>query len=896
MDFEEQLERAEKSPYPSLVGASVKSADDLPHNNYIHPEKYTGTPKKPAQRRSVLNLSIGASLDDLISEGALLGSDEDFERFLDDTGNVRSDAKYVPPEDGAHQPAAGSPAPPHKPASSLRHEIDASDVAVLSPVDSVDVEAAAPAEALAARPLAELDNFSTPNLSEYQMDRQIESHDDLVSSVKLYDLSRLPSATDAELRCKLNEFYPATQRVPKNARSHVPHANASFSAQKLDFGENAQVVESDSMHAPYFQSDERLSSRSRSRASDRSAERNRSRSRSAIATHLARGDSYKSTHDDLPSKYELPADMRLEEEEVDERRSRQSRPTMGDSIAAAEARKVSVTKDPSLVTTGDYTNFNADASDLPLVGDRLYSLRSESSTNYLRSISRSRSRKPASADEKNNATSEELAREGALVSDDPYSQVENLDNMLQKVLNSTPEKSPRARSVGKRDSLHGLSLQTTAEEPSEPTETPTEVPDGVEGSGAVDDVPAETKVAEARVQQIDESAPTVTAADVHVNVHTEASHEVSKPQSGDVEQEKTDVSAEERVHEADEQIKAEAAPVVTALDIHVSDQAQKESGNEPEAEEVPLGETKEDALSETSEAQETATPSEQESAQEASEIKATETAEEAPAKTLVDTEEVAIESEKPDEITAEEAAEKPNLIVDSDQGILNNTEEPIQETEVEIPKTEDAETEESGTAKIVDAATEEGKEETAEGEADAASESTGVDKTDLEEVAESKEREQEVTTEEKDTSKEDTSKENTDSADGLASEEPAAEAPAEEPAKEEEPAEEEEFDVSPEELRKHLESLPIYLFTSLAGGMQIISRTNRLATILQANGVKFEYRDLGTDEEAKKIWRRYAQGQTLPGVVRGDDFIGNWERIEEVNEDYMLKSVLYETL
>ena len=77
------------------------------------------------------------------------------------------------------------------------------------------------------------------------------------------------------------------------------------------------------------------------------------------------------------------------------------------------------------------------------------------------------------------------------------------------------------------------------------------------------------------------------------------------------------------------------------------------------------------------------------------------------------------------------------------------------------------------------------------------------------------------------------------------------------------------LDISPEEIRKHLEAQPIYIFTSLAGGMQIMPRTNRLATILQANGIKFEYRDLGTDEEAKKIWKRQANGKTLPGVVRG---------------------------
>ncbi|KAM9915378.1 hypothetical protein OXX80_014090, partial [Metschnikowia pulcherrima] len=57
-----------------------------------------------------------------------------------------------------------------------------------------------------------------------------------------------------------------------------------------------------------------------------------------MTPHLARGDSYKNTHEVTPSKYELPADMKVEEdEEPEDRRSRQSKPTLGDSIAAAEA-------------------------------------------------------------------------------------------------------------------------------------------------------------------------------------------------------------------------------------------------------------------------------------------------------------------------------------------------------------------------------------------------------------------------------------------------------------------------------------------------------------------------------------------------------------------------------
>lgn len=92
------------------------------------------------------------------------------------------------------------------------------------------------------------------------------------------------------------------------------------------------------------------------------------------------------------------------------------------------------------------------------------------------------------------------------------------------------------------------------------------------------------------------------------------------------------------------------------------------------------------------------------------------------------------------------------------------------------------------------------------------------------------------------------------------------------------------------------EDEPVFLYTSFAGGFQVTTRTNRLITILTANRVKFEYRDLGTDEEAKKVWRRHSAGKTLPGIVRGkDDFIGNWQDIEEANEDYRVRSMIYET-
>lgn len=93
------------------------------------------------------------------------------------------------------------------------------------------------------------------------------------------------------------------------------------------------------------------------------------------------------------------------------------------------------------------------------------------------------------------------------------------------------------------------------------------------------------------------------------------------------------------------------------------------------------------------------------------------------------------------------------------------------------------------------------------------------------------------------------------------------------------------------------EDEPVFLFTSFAGGFQVASRTQRLTTILAANKVEFTMRDLGTDEDAKKIWKRYSQGKTLPGIVRSrDDYIGNWEDLENANENYEVRSLIYETV
>lgn len=721
MDIEEQLERAEKLPYPSLVGSSVKSADDSAHNNYIHPEKYTGTSKQNPKKKSLLNSTIGASLDDLISEGALLGSEEDFDRFLDDKGNVRSDAKYLAENSTKKSQDVDLPlkdvatkddlVPPAAASESVATPKGANDPVEHKELTELGVSASS---------IYGVENFSTPNLSEYQIDHQISDHSELLNSVQSYDLSKLPSSNDSELKSKSNDVFGIADRTPHVIRTSTAKGNQAFAAQPLNYGENAKVADSDSMHTPFFPRDEQSPTRSRFPISRIDRSRSRSTDRIATRSHLARGDSYKNTHEDLPSKYELPADFEVEEEEEDTRESRQTRRTLGDSVAAAEEElrrkeSQSVTRDPSLVTSGDYTNFNADGSSQILSDKNLYLIRSESSTNYLRSISRSRSRQPGAnrdvhthllneKNEKNDANPAELVSEGAYVSDDPYGQVDGLDDMMKKVLTTgaTLEDAKNQKNLVNDVSAKKKETETTEQLESKPvdTEPPKEDPN----------------VAGVKKEELEEPSGTEEKTDVQGSIE----------------------GGEEATSAADE-----SDSKVESLGQSLLESAKEKAEQAVEA----LGLTKDEAKED----------------EEAKEIETLEA------------------------MTATE---------------VSKSEEVVEATSKQVPETKRVEVND----------------------------------------------------------------------------------------------EEENFDVSPEELKKHLESLPIYVYTSLAGGMQIVNRTNRLVTILQANGIKFEYRDLGTDEEAKKIWRRYAAGKTLPGVARDDEVIGNWEYIEEVNEDYRLRSVLYETL
>lgn len=922
MDFEEQLEKAERLESPSLVGSSLRSADDSAHQNYIHPEKYKGKKSTPG-KHSFSNSSIGASLDDLISEGALLGSEEDFDRFLDDKGNVKNDAKYLSKSStsGPSNRTALSAKSTSPLALSVQQQDDMPGSAVLSPVDSEDAPGFSDHHVsgnAAGHSLYAADNYSAPNLSEYQLEHQISDHSELMDLVKSYDLSRLPSSSDREL-AKSNINYAASERIPKSVKVAAAKRDPLFSVE-LD---GARIAKSDSLHTPYFPRDERSPSRSRSArvpAAD-SRSRSTSRSRSVNKPHLARGDSYKSTHDDAPTKYELPAGMAVEENAYgNDRRSRQSRPTMGDSIAAAEAQEVrdyyseNITRDPSLVTTGDYTNFDCDIPSERMDQLNMYSVRSQSSTNYLRSISRSRSRQPQRKhsrdptfmNEKNDANPEELAREGALVSDDPYGQLTGMDAMVDKVLKN---------------------------------------PSGVEfksSKKSVNDVSAEEKDTETKEQLIAEEAPTISAKDIKVNeeIVEEASksseyvEEVEAETKEDIEdtQDVADVPAEVKVEEAHEQLVAEEAPLVTAKDIKMDEVKKSEFGDtkgEESIDKESIDKADEgyaatskhfeskilDSLKALEAKDKLDGPGISEAAEPTEDTESTETKAEVLKLTEPELEsndpKKAVSEDEQSAITDDDAQKVPDSVVQEVRETKAETEDSSEEPKVDVEDTVDVT---PASAKVESVTTEDFPKATDEiDEEELPLNVKSAPKTDLADNANQetdgrKTEDNEVPSEVETASQskvEAVAKEpETPVEEVVTSAKSPDESEAETKAKEPEaptiadaaPVEDEDFDVSPEELRKHLQSLPIYLFTSLAGGMQIIQKTNRLATILQGNGIKFEYRDLGTDEEAKKLWRRYAQGKTLPGVFRDDDFIGNWQYVDEVNEDYRLHEVLYEAL
>ena len=94
------------------------------------------------------------------------------------------------------------------------------------------------------------------------------------------------------------------------------------------------------------------------------------------------------------------------------------------------------------------------------------------------------------------------------------------------------------------------------------------------------------------------------------------------------------------------------------------------------------------------------------------------------------------------------------------------------------------------------------------------------------------------------------------------------------------------------ESSRDLRGKPVYLLTSLAGGgFHMPSRTNRLATILTANQIDFQYRDCGSDDAARTHWKRQGRGRSLPAIMVGDAVVGNWHEFDEANEEWKVRQL-----
>lgn len=888
MDFEEQLERAEILPSPSLTGSSVRSADDSPHNNYIHPEKYSSL-RDPSRHerpklKSKLSSSVTASLDDLISEGALMGSDEDFEKFLDPQGHIKHDAIYDKKSDkklsdkklsekklskkkSSHKksspgsdkklPLAQDPLTVSSSADTSTAKDDEKDLAEEEPTaegkeskkkaPTSDQESLQPAPALGSgtsaittsasvssvsdAPAASGNSvYATPNLSEYQLSNQLSSHQDLISSLRSDDYHQLP------------KFEP-----PADDHASIESPSSPVrSARAIAMG---------------------LRSRSRSRSAASTSRR----------THLARGDNYKSTHPDDPHQYELPptyppspenehADTATGPKDEDEndqedrgRQLRQSKPTMGEKIARAEAATEPVhvptsSREPSLVTLGDYCNFNVDTPSRDFKpNESLYTTRTESATNYLRSISRSRSRAPPKDSEKNDASAKDLKKEGSLLADEPYPKVPNLDTMVEEVLHGDSAKTVTSDEVAGKDVI-------------KPKEGEGKVPPKPKEEGADKAATGDAAPKEIKSEQVSATEKSDKSADKELATVKKDADKEPATAKDDIKDSESDLKKPLTKSSADlEKV------VETSVGTSLSSVEDKTLTETEGAKTGDKDANADDKVAKTDDKDATTGDKDSKTGDEH-------------AKT----------GDK-DSKTGDESAKTGDKDVNT--GVKDaKTGDKDAKTDDKDVKTDDKDAAiDDKDAKASDKGAKTGDRNITTGDKNATTGDKNAKETDAKDSK---------LVDDKDSTKtlEDTCTPSEKEAPASGAEKPidkglaACEAV---PATKAVPTvqdDDEEFDVSPEEIRKHLMSQPVYIYTSLAGGMRITQKANRLATILNANEVKFTYRDLGTDPEAKKTWQRQANGRALPGVVRGDDLIGNFQEIDEANEEGRVETLLYETL
>ncbi|KAF5093215.1 hypothetical protein D0Z03_002503 [Geotrichum reessii] len=134
-------------------------------------------------------------------------------------------------------------------------------------------------------------------------------------------------------------------------------------------------------------------------------------------------------------------------------------------------------------------------------------------------------------------------------------------------------------------------------------------------------------------------------------------------------------------------------------------------------------------------------------------------------------------------------------------------------------------------------------------------------------------------------SSDDTSDDDSDDSDNSSSEGSDSDSDEESDSDDSDDSDDSEDDEEASESEK--EQPEVFLYTSFSSAMiNMVSRTNRMAHILESHKIKFTYVDVATDERAKRLWRWKSKGRMLPGIVRDGEIICDFPELEEINEDH----------
>lgn len=886
MDMDIEVDKFKEKQRPSLIGSSVRnSSDSVPTTKVNHP-------KQQIFKNNDSHADI-SNAEDMRAEGALVANeDEQLDSILDSSGHVKDDAL---PDNIKLK------------SSTLKTSIDASEVNKLNlEEDQIDDGAKvtilggdadnyiAPASGSASvfkyksksMNGSDVSNNENPSVDFISSD-QVRSVDDIINVVNKGDFEKASTLIDHKVA---EEVCSSTRKLSLDKLSETSDPIIPTSAINVDAEYTAPAAMREGTESVLL---EEQQSRSRSRyGTSPSSDNHRSGNRPS----LARGDSIHSgLHDDLSITRSFDQSSKSV---VSERKPRHD-PTA-----------------PRIANT--------------------------SSLNYLRSISRSRSRmandrKALGGDER--LESNELRETGALINDDGMSNASDIEYAVNKALDLVEDthtvksgkkiaknndivkslqkgladvqeediKNGSNRTTVNTDDLldqlanSAMELMGDDDDDEEEGEEKEQEENENQGKEEIDDTKPITKVISAIPEEGEadiKNAPNVVEADEQKEIENNNDSEEKESETPLIEEnENIDVkNGKDQIFEGEE---VSETPLIASDEKEsVEKLDQTEKADEVEKEE-------EEKISETPLVIE----------------------DDADRKEVTEGDEKEQVSETP--FVIEDDAEKKVVTEDEEEEKISET--PLIESDEIIEKQEEVDEETSkekqnSAAGITDESKENNIDESTESGEAAKSTTTTASSEDVKETndeemetaIEDNEKSEDAATEttpENEDEKED--KIITDDSPEL-KEEPTTPEVDEEPVNKPSANEEDDIDILlaaaeketnigankgidgsvyvPKASKMTFEDEPVYLYTSFAGGFQVATRTNRLITILTANRIKFEYRDLGTDEEAKKVWRRYSNGKTLPGIVRGkDDYIGNWEDIEEANEDYKVRSLIYET-